>query len=104
MHFVLLAEHSAEVCPTSNSKTREALLQVAPQIPSIAESAGVKIVAGPYVNREHVTVAVLEADKADNVDRFIFETRLNQWNSVRVLPSLPMAEGLAQLQEQPAMF
>jgi uncharacterized protein with GYD domain len=104
LHFVLLAEHTAEVCPTSNSKVREVLLGIAPEIPSIADSAGVKLVAGPYVNREHVTVAVVEAEKADDVDRFVVDARLNQWNRVRVLPSLPMEEGLRQLQTQDPMF
>jgi hypothetical protein len=104
MHFVLLAEHTAEVCPTSNSKTRDLMTELGPQIPGIAEKAGVKIVAGPYVNREHVTVAVLEADKADEIDRFITESRLNQWNSVRVLPSLPIEEAMGHLQEQAPLF
>jgi hypothetical protein len=104
MHFVLLAEHTAEVCPTSNSKVRDMLLEVGPQIPSIAERNSVKILAGPFVNREHVTVVVVEADKADEVDAFLTESRLNQWNSVRVLPSLPIEEGMAHLQDQPPLF
>jgi hypothetical protein len=104
MHFVLLAEHTADICPTSNSKTRELLMEAGPQIPDIAERNGVRIVAGPYVNREHLTVAVVEADKADQVDRFIVEARLAQWNSVRVLPSLPMEQGMSELQEQAPVF
>ena len=104
MHFVLLAEHSAEVCPTSNSKTRDLMLQTAPEIPGIAERTGVKIVAGPYVNREHLTVTVVEADKADDVDRFLVETRLHQWNRVRVLPSLPIEEGIKDVQEGASLF
>ena len=47
MHFVPLAEHTAEVCPMSNAKTRDLMLGLGPQIPGIAESSGVKIVAGP---------------------------------------------------------
>jgi uncharacterized protein with GYD domain len=104
VHFVLLGEHSAEVCPTSNSKTRDLMLQVGPQVPAIAERTGVKIVAGPYVNREHLTVAVVEADKAENVDRFLVETRLHQWNTMRVLPSLPMEEGMKDVQEGKSLF
>jgi hypothetical protein len=104
VHFVLLAEHSAEVCPTSNSKTRDLMLQTAPEIPGIAERTGVKIVAGPYVNREHLTVTVVEADKADDVDRFLVETRLHQWNRVRVLPSLPIEEGIKDVQEGASLF
>lgn len=104
MHFVLLATHSPDICPTSNSKTREILLQTAPEIPNIAERSGVKIVAGPYVNREHITVLIVEADRAEDVDRFLVEARLPQWNSVRVLPSLPMEQGLKEVQEQTPVF
>jgi hypothetical protein len=104
VHFVLLAEHSAEVCPTSNAKTRDLLLQTGPEIPGVAERTGVNIVAGPYVNREHITVVVVEADTADAVDRFLVESRLHQWNSVRVLPSLPMQEGMKDVQEGTPLF
>jgi uncharacterized protein with GYD domain len=104
MHFVIIGEHGPEICPTSNAKSREMLLQVAPQIPKIAEQAGVRIVAGPYVNREHVTVAVVETSSPENLDRFIVESRLAQWNRVRILPSLSMAEGIRELQDQAPLF
>jgi hypothetical protein len=60
MHFVLLATHTPETCPTSNSTTRELLLKVAPKIPNIAENSGVRFVAGPFVNREHMIVVIVE--------------------------------------------
>ena len=104
MHFVLLASHTPEACPTSNSKTKELLLKIGPQIQSIAETSGVKIVAGPYVNREHMIVAVVDAADSESVDRFLIETRLAHWNSVRVLPSLTMEEGMGEIREQAAMF
>lgn len=104
MHYVILGTHTAEVCPTSNAKTRKLLLEMAPQIPKIAEQAGVKIVAGPYVNREHVTVTVAEAANGEDLDRFLVESRLAQWNSIRVIPSLTMAEGISELEDQAALF
>lgn len=104
MHFVLLGEHSAEVCPTSNAKTRDLMLQTAPEIPGIAERTGVKIVAGPYVNREHVTVVVVEADTADAVDAFLVGTRLHQWNTMRVLPSHTIEEGMKDVQESQSLW
>lgn len=104
MHFILLGVHSAEVCPTSNEKTRDLMLQTAPEVPAIAERTGVNIVAGPYVNREHMMVSVVEADKAEDVDRFLLETRLHQWNSVRILPSLPIEEGMKDVQEGMPLF
>ncbi len=104
MHFVLLGQHTAEVCPTSNAKTRDLMLQMAPEVPGIAERTGVNIVAGPYVNREHLTVAIVEAEKAEDVDRFLVETRLHQWNVMRVLPSHPMEEGMKDVAEGSPLF
>ncbi len=104
MLFVLLAEHNAEVCPTGNSTTRDLLLQIGPEIPGIADKNGVNIVAGPYVNREHIIVAVVEAEKADSVDEFVVGSRLNQWNTVRVLPSHTIEEGMKDIQESTSLF
>jgi hypothetical protein len=104
MHYVLLATHSADVCPNSNAKTQKLLLQTAPDIPKIAEKAGVKIVAGPFVSHEHIVVSVVEADKSENVWRFLTDSRLGHWNSVRVLPSLTMEEGLKEVQAQTPIF
>jgi uncharacterized protein with GYD domain len=103
MHYVLLAEHTAAVCPMSNSKTKELMQQTGPEIPSIAERAGVKIVAGPFVNHEHLTVVIVEADSSESVDRFLIESRLPQWNTVRVLPSRKIEE-MDEILEQPAIF
>jgi hypothetical protein len=104
MHFVLLAEHNADVCPLSNSKTKELLLSTAGDVPGIADRNGVKLLAGPFVNRQHLIVVIAEADKADNVDAFIHEARLDQWNQVRVVPSLPMEDALKEIQDSPALF
>ena len=104
MHYVILGEHSAEVCPTGNSKTRELLAEVGPQIPMIAEQNGVRIVAGPFVNREHTTVAIVESDRAEAVDGFLMQSRLPQWNRVRVIPSLPMEESMKDIMEGPTLF
>ena len=103
MHYVLLAEHTAEVCPTSNAKTRELLLQTAQDIPNMARN-GVTIVAGPLVNREHVVVVVVEGDRSEAVDRFLVESRLPQWNRVRILPSLSIEEGMKDVQESTPLF
>ena len=104
MLFVLLAEHAAEVCPLSNAKTRDLLLRTAPDIPNIAQRNGVTIVAGPFVNREHLVVSVVEAERSDSVDQFLRDSRLAQWNSVRILPSLSMEEGLKEIQESTSLF
>jgi uncharacterized protein with GYD domain len=75
-----------------------------PQIPKIAEKNGVTIVSGPFVNREHISVVIVEADRAESIDRFIVESRLHQWNRVRVIPSLPMAEGMKDMDAVPSLY
>lgn len=104
MHYVLIAEHTADLCPTANATTRKLLRETAPKIPGMAQEAGVTIVAGPFVNREHCTVAIVESDSAEKLDRFIVAARLPQWNNVRILPSLTMQQGLAEMDEMPAIF
>ncbi len=104
MHFVVLGVHSPEVCPTSNAATKALLLEVAPQIPKIAEEHNVTIVAGPFVNREHTAVVIVETERSADLDAFLVETRLPQWNQVRILPSLTMEEAMKEIQGLPALF
>jgi hypothetical protein len=99
MHYVILAEHSAEVCPTGNAKTRALMLEIGPQVPKIAEKNNVTIVAGPFINHAHLTVAIVETDRAENLDAFLAEARLNQWNTVRIIPSRTMEEGMREVAE-----
>jgi hypothetical protein len=104
MHYVVLATHTAEVCPTSNAKTKALLLELAPQIPSLADKHGVKILAGPFTNREHIVVTVVEAEHAEALDAFLTESRLSQWNAIHILPSLSMEESMRELQEESSLF
>ena len=99
MHFVVLGTHSAEVCPTSNATSRAMLLEIGPQIPKIAEKHNVTIVSGPWVNREHLTVTVCETERAESLDAFLVESRLHQWNTLRIIPSQDMAEGMKEIAE-----
>ena len=104
MHFVLLGTHDAHVCPLSNSKTRDLMIQTAPQMPNIADRNGVNMVAGPYVSDEHLVVTIVEADTAEKVHQFLSDSRLNQWNTVRVVPSVTVQEGMKEIQEGTPLF
>lgn len=104
MHFVVVGTHPPEICPLSNAKTNALLLEIGPQIPTIAKQHGVNIVAGPFVNREHMTVVIVEAERADDLDDFLEASRLHQWNQLRILPSFSMEEGMRDLQEATTLF
>jgi hypothetical protein len=49
-------------------------------------------------------VVVIEADRAEQVDSFIHEARLEQWNQVRVIPSMPMEAMMGEIADTPALF
>ena len=104
MHFVILGTHSAEVCPTSNAKTKALLQEIAPQVSNLADKHGVNIVAGPFANREHMLVLIVETDRAEALDSFLVESRLSQWNQLRILPSLPIQEAMQEVQEATSLF
>ena len=104
MHYVLLASHTPESCPTSNATIRELMQKIGPEVPGIAERTGVKFVSGPFTNREHILVVVVEAQTGESVDRFLDESRLAHWNSVRVLPSVPLEESVKELDKHAPIF
>ena len=80
------------------------MLQTAPQMPDIAEGSGINMVAGPYVSDEHLVVTIVEADKVEKVHQFLSDSRLNQWNTVRVVPVLTVQEGMKEIQEGTPLF
>jgi uncharacterized protein with GYD domain len=104
MYYVIIGTHSPETCPTANAATRKLLMDIAPDIPKIAEKAGVRITAGPYTNRDHRMVAVLESDNAESVDQFLIDSRLAHWNRVEVLPSRGMDESMTEVASAQPIF
>lgn len=104
MHYVILAEHTAESCPTANAKTRALMEDMGPQMGKMAEANGITIVSGPFASHEHISVIILETDRAEGLDAFITQSRLNQWNRVRVIPSRPIDKAMADAAEVEALF
>ena len=49
-------------------------------------------------------MVILESDRAEAVDAFLVQTRLSQWNRIRVIPSLPMEEGMRDVAEGTSLF
>ena len=88
----------------SNAKTRDLFLKFGPEIPNLAKKAGVKLPAGPLVNAEHIITTVVEADKIEAVNQFVTESKLEHFNSVRIIPSVRLKEGLEEVAKQHPIF
>jgi hypothetical protein len=102
--FAVIAEHPPDLCPTSNAQTRQIMKEGAGQIPQLAEQLGLSIVTLRIFGPDHIILAVLEADDIDSVRDFAFQSRLMQWNTVRIHATYSMEEALGLIEDAEAIF
>jgi hypothetical protein len=102
--FAVIAEHPPDLCPTSNAQTRQMLKEGATQIPQLAEQLGVNIVTMRVFGPDHIILAVVEADNIDSVRAFALQSRLMQWNTVKIHATYSMEEALGLLDQVEAIF
>ena len=95
--FAVTAEHPPDLCPTSNAQTRQILKDGAGQIAQLAEQLGVNIVTLRIFGPDHIILAVVEAEDIDPVRDFALQSRLMQWNTVRIHATYSIEEALALL-------
>ncbi len=104
MQFVIIAKHSPEHCPTSNSKIRQLMKQSGGEIPNIAKKLAVKVITMNVFGPDHVSLAVVEANGIEPVQEFTVQSRLIQWNTISIHATWTMEEALAKADELPAIF
>jgi hypothetical protein len=102
--FAMLAEHPPNLCPTSNAKTRQIMQEGAGQIPQLAEQLGVNIVTLRVFGPDHIILAVVEADDIESVRDFAFQSRLMQWNTVKINATYSMEEALGLIDQAEPIF
>ena len=105
-HYVLLANHPPDTCPTANAKTRARAVEGMTQLlPKLAAQAGVTFHAGPlHLDPGHRMVAVLEAPSIEVVTKLVFDIGLSQWNDVEVCPATPTADRMADMDGFSSLF
>jgi hypothetical protein len=102
--FALVAEHPPELCPTSNAQTRQLLKEGAGQIPRLAEHLGVEIRALRIFGPEHIILAVVDSDDIEAVRSFALQSRLMQWNTVKINATYSIEEAVAMVDQVEALF
>lgn len=102
--FAVIAEHPPNLCPTSNAQTRQMLKQGAGQIPQLAEQLGVEIGALRIFGPDHIILAVVDADDIESVRSFALQSRLMQWNTVKIHATYSIEEAVALIDEVEAIF
>jgi hypothetical protein len=102
--FAVIAEHPPHLCPTSNAQTRQLLKEGASQIPQLAEQLGVDIGTLRIFGPDHIILAVVEADDIDSVRNFALQSRLMQWNTVKINATYSIEEAVAMIDDVEAIF
>jgi hypothetical protein len=102
--FAIIAEHPPHLCPSSNAQTRQILKEGAGQIPQLADRLGVNIGTLRIFGPDHIILAVVEADDIDAVRSFALQSRLMQWNTVKIHATYSIEEALAALDEVETIF
>src|SRR3954447_373415 len=102
--FAVIAEHPPDLCPTSNAQTRQILKEGAGQIPQLAEQIGVDIGTLRIFGPDHITLAVVEANDIEVVRSFALQSRLMQWNTVKIRATYSIDEAVAMIDEVEPIF
>jgi hypothetical protein len=102
--FAVIAEHPPQLCPTSNARTRQILKDGASQIPKLAEQLGINIGTLRIFGPDHIILAVVDADDIDSVRNFALQSRLMQWNTVKIHATYSIEEAVGMIDEVEAIF
>ena len=104
--YVILADHSPDICPSSNARTRARAMQgLGQDLPKLAQDAGVRFEVAPlHIDPGHRTVAVVEAPSIEVVTQLLYDVGLTQWNTVEVHPVTPVSEMMARVEDFPIIF
>ena len=104
MKYVLLMTHTADQCPTSNSRVRKLFENAGKEMAQLCQKLGVKVLIGPLISAEHKSTIILEAERAETVWDFIMQSGLIQWNSINVLPSKTAEEAMPEIIKQKPIY
>ena len=104
--YVILADHTADICPSANAKSRARALEGMGQLlPKLSAERGVTFQVGPlHLDPGHRTISVVEAPSIEVVTQLVFDTGMSQWNTVEVCPVRPVQELMANVDDFPIVF
>jgi hypothetical protein len=105
--YVLLADHTPDLCPSSNARTRARAFEgLGPDtLPKVMADHDVSFALEPmHLDPSHRTIAIVEAPNVEAVVRFVNDSGLSQWNTVEVCPTTPIGEMMATVGDSPVIF
>jgi hypothetical protein len=104
--YVILADHTPDICPSSNAKTRARAMEgMGQMLPKLMQEAGITFVVEPlHLDPSHRVVAVVDAPSIEALNSLVLEVGLTQWNTVEVCAVTPVADLMARIEEFPIIY
>ena len=104
--YVILTDHTPDICPSSNKRSRaRAIDGMGQQLQTLAADAGITFTTPLlHLDPSHRMVAVVDAPSIETVTTLAYATGLTQWNTVEVYPVTPAADFMADLDAFPIVF
>ncbi len=104
--YAILADHPPDICPSSNSRSRARAIQgLGQDLPKLADDAGITFISGPlHLDPGHRSVSVVDAPSIEVVVELVYASGLSQWNTVEVVPLVPVADMMENLDAFPIVF
>jgi hypothetical protein len=73
------------------------------EIGTLSEKMGIKMVLPPHVlASEHESITVVEADRIENVNEFVQQSGLIQWNTVHISVAEPLDQVMGRIDSLPS--
>jgi uncharacterized protein with GYD domain len=104
MQYLIFGQHPPDLCPSANESIRKLSQEGANQLPALAEKLGVKLLATYVPMTNHMVFAAVEADDANSVREFAFQSRLGQWNTIEIYQTSTLEEALTKVNELPTIY
>lgn len=104
--YVILGDHSADICPSANARVRARAMQgMGQDLPKLAQEANIRFESGPWhIDPGHRTFTVVDAPNIEAVTKLVFDTGMSQWNTVEVCPLTPVQELMERVNDFPIVF
>jgi hypothetical protein len=83
MDFVIVMEHSPDLCPHSNAVARKQFERI-PEFNETAKQMGIEMVFGGIPVPEHKAFIVLKAASFETVRKLMVESGLVQTNTIKI--------------------
>ena len=104
MHYLICGHHPPDLCPSSNESIRKLSQEGAAGLPALAATLGVELLATYVPMTNHMVFAAVEADDANAVREFAFQSRLAQWNTIEIYQTSTLEEALTKVDELPTIY